>query len=267
MKIADSVTCQKSITYTDIRTSEKEARAFFDDFLAPILLKYHMSESNDDEVYEETKEVFENCAIRVGEPESYQYEFQLIRTRIRYFELIPDWEVQRIRDDMLPAWQKILNFRQEIIDWGMAGESKTYGQDKLDEMKEKYQECFDFMDDWANGRADAEGVLPHKDGHEHRELVKKYMKTCTDYAKEIENWGFEMSHELWRWKDGAEENFVSENYLWTDLSIPKDTPERAEQVARSKRIREFLVDELRENWRSLVWRQFHKMKFHQVRRI
>lgn len=267
--------CQSNITWTNITTSEREAKKFYETFLNQTLIAYKDSDNFDQDLYDDAKKTFEGCVYISGPTESYRYEFQLIRTRIRYFEIIPQWELARISDDMVDSWQHIVELRSNLTEWERTeGDVDLFTDETFEAHKKNYSDCLHFIRKWSQGKdfnetEDGEEKLPLTDGHKHRNYVKKNSEICTEAAKLTENWALEMAFNQWRWKANRTHDFNSSNYLYVNYTeFPKSDEEgRAEEKMKNVAIREFVMSDLRENWRMKVWREFHKLAFHQIRRI
>ena len=118
VKTSDQICIHHDIG-THVFTGARKAKDMFEDFMEPILneVKKHVSDS----VYEEKHTLMKNVIYRTGvnkdNPHKYHSFFCLwvfVRTRVRYFELMPHWEMERIADDAEKFWQPLVDFRNEL---------------------------------------------------------------------------------------------------------------------------------------------------------
>lgn len=98
IKTSDKI-CQKGITYNHFRLGLIDAEAMWNDFALALLKEYKNHESYNEQVYTEVYEVTKDAIYRTGKPHSFRCEFKWLMTRVRYFELIPNWEIERVKDD------------------------------------------------------------------------------------------------------------------------------------------------------------------------
>lgn len=87
-------------------------------------------------------------------------------------------------------------------------------------------------------------------------------KRCVKDSTEIEEWAFQLAFEHWGTTEFTwpKYNPVTKISYFGSDNYPKYKEFR-------KILREFTVEKLRDGWRRKVYRIFHQMKFHTVRRI
>ena len=76
-------------------------------FFEPLLEAYKASDAYDVDTYNSAFNDVWESVMALGEPHSFRCEFIWIITRVRYFEIIPTWELQRIHDDTQTHWDDI----------------------------------------------------------------------------------------------------------------------------------------------------------------
>lgn len=68
-----------------------------------------------------------DAMVGSGEHHSFRGEWSYLRERVRYFEIIPRWELARIKDDVGRFFEAITAFRQLRIDsHGVEDEAEGY---------------------------------------------------------------------------------------------------------------------------------------------
>lgn len=104
-------------------------------FLLPLLEAYKDHPEFNKETHDEAFEILIDSVYRTGSPHSYRCEFIWVITRVRYFEIIPTWEIERVRDDTNAYFDSILQFRSTLINDHKIKPEGLYSFAKLDEMK------------------------------------------------------------------------------------------------------------------------------------
>jgi hypothetical protein len=107
--------CQHGITSDAIRNGEKDAASMWFDFFLPILQEYENQPHFNQDIYDRAYKNLIESVYELGAPHSFRCEFIWIRTRVRYFEIIPTWEIERVRDDTIREFNKIVEFRNAIV--------------------------------------------------------------------------------------------------------------------------------------------------------
>jgi len=103
------------MTSTIIKKGEKDSTAMWEEFLTPIIDAYHSLENHSEKNHDDSKQLLFEAVMATGKPHSFRCEFVFLRTRVRYFELIPSWELERIADDSEKYFSNIVAFRNELI--------------------------------------------------------------------------------------------------------------------------------------------------------
>jgi hypothetical protein len=92
IKTSDQI-CLYGIDYKTIQEGERAADAMWNDFFRPLIESYKDHPEYNEDLFDEIfAEVFESVWA-VGKRHSFRCEFIFIRTRVRYFEIIPTWEI------------------------------------------------------------------------------------------------------------------------------------------------------------------------------
>lgn len=219
------------------------------DFALKLLRAYKKSDSYDEKVYEEVFQTCHEAIYKKGHPQSIRLEFIWFLTRVRYFELIPNWEIARVRDDTNTYFAQIEEFRNTLVQQHGVKAKGIYSDEKLSEMQAKKAAIVDFLQNWEN----ADDSVYDQDGEKHRRVIRAETRDLSREANRIYNWYFNMAYKQFKWKEGRPKDFVSANFLWSDPT--------------AKYVRPHLMSHSRLGWRRYVWRDLVKFNFHMKRRI
>lgn len=115
-------------------------------FLKPLLEAYKDHPDFDQDTYDEAYQVLIDSVYSTGAPHSYRCEFIWILTRVRYFEIIPTWEIERVRDDANEYFDGIVEFRHTLVTEHHVPAEGLYSVETLDEMKAKKHRLVTFLD-------------------------------------------------------------------------------------------------------------------------
>lgn len=211
IKTSDKI-CHHGITYRQLKDGLEGAEDMWNKFLLPLLEAYKEHPSYDKETYDQAYKILIDSVYRTGSPHSYRCEFIWILTRVRYFEIIPTWEIERVRDDANSYFEGILEFRHTLVTEHKVEAKGIYSVQKLDEMKAKKARIVEFLDNWS--RADPK--VFDKDGELHRRVIRSHTFDLSKEANEIYYWYFNMAFKQFKWKEGRPHDYVSSNYLWSD---------------------------------------------------
>lgn len=164
---------------------------------------------------------------------------------MRYFELIPNWEIHRVEDDIKKHFADIEVFRQKLLDFGVEPKG-IYSVDTLQEMRDKRDSLTEFLENWRLAR---DSVYDHG-AERQRNTLRELTSNAEDNATEIYKWHWKMAWRNFEWKDGKPHDLDKANFKWT----PKSRVARSELWAAR---RAFKKDA----------REMKKFNFHLRRRI
>lgn len=91
VKTSDQI-CLYGMTSTIIKDGEQAAKDMWFKFFLPIVEEYGKL-TDKKENYETKHELLKDMVYNTGHPHSFRCEFVFLRTRVRYFEIIPNWEL------------------------------------------------------------------------------------------------------------------------------------------------------------------------------
>jgi hypothetical protein len=168
---------------------------------------------------------------------------------VRYFEIIPTWELQRIHDDTDRYWNNIVNFRKELITTYKVPQTGIYDQATLLQMTDKKDRIRDLLARWAA----ADDTIYDSDGELHKKYLRQSTLDRSREANEIYYWYFNMAYQQFAWKTNAPRNFDSKNYNYSNQT--------------AKFVRAHATTHSRLDWRKIVWRDMVRLNFHLQRRI
>jgi hypothetical protein len=241
--------CHDGITWEQLKRGKAQSKAMWYEFFEPLLHDYQSSDGYDVEVHNAAFNDIWDSVMALGEPHSFRCEFIWIITRVRYFEIVPTWELQRIHDDTQDKWEEIKDHRQQLIDFGRDGD--LFSEETLIDMKRRKDNIREFLGKWIN----AEDEVFDADGELHRNTLRRLTKEHADEAFEIYKWHFQMGlTSIEKKDDEAELDWSSEktNHKWTDQT----------RLANS-----IVTSHSRLGFRKWVWRELIKLHFHTWRRI
>lgn len=186
VKTTDSDICEHGISLTQIKQGEKDSAEMWELFFLPIVQAYKRLPQYDEDVYNSAYKVFHEATYQTGEPHSFRCVFIWLRTRVRYFEIIPTWEIERIADNTRDYFIKIEEFRTELTTKYNVPATGIYSEEKLQDMRLLRDEQIAFLRAWALG---ADEVFD-QDGELHRKTLRGLTSEIAIKAKTIENWYF-----------------------------------------------------------------------------
>ena len=74
-----------------------------------------------------------------------------MRTRVRYFELLPSWEMERVADDTQTFWEHLVHFRSKLVDHpDRRGKAALYTQEEFEKHEKAKNDIIDFFNTWAD---------------------------------------------------------------------------------------------------------------------
>lgn len=248
--VTNSPTCHHGITFQQLLDGKRESVKIWTDFFEPRLNWYAEQEGHDASLLEEAKQTIWDSIMALGGPHSFRCEFIWLITRVRYFEIVPTWELARIKKDIQDNWDVIVANRQELLDFGNLQAEGIYSEETLQEFEANKDKTIQFMQDWI----DAKDNVWDGDGELHRLKLRSLTQKFADFSQEIYQWHFKMGCQAIEKKDpDAPINLTTkENYNWTDQTRAGNT------IARSTS---------RNTYRKWVWREMVKLNFHTWRRI
>jgi hypothetical protein len=190
--------CQKGLSFSQVKRGEQEATDMWLEFAKPLLEQYKKHSSYNEDTYAAAeKDLFESI-YATGAPHSFRCVYIWIRTRVRYFEIVPTWEIERISRDVQTYWNQIEDFRNALVnEWGVEA-TGIYSDEKLAEMKQYAEEEKAFLILWAAG----DDAVFDEDGELHRKKLKAWTGDLARKAKKVENWYFMMAFKQFVWKEG-----------------------------------------------------------------
>lgn len=207
--------CQRGLEFAQVKRGEAEATAMWLEFAKPILDQYKKHSSYKEDVYAAAEKDLYESIYATGAPHSFRCIYIWIRTRVRYFEIVPKWEIERIADDVRIEWDKIEAFRNELInDYGVEP-TGIYSEEKLAEMRGYAEEEIAFLRLWAAG----DDEVFDEDGELHRKKLKKWTSELARKAKKVENWYFMMAFKQFKWKEGRPHDLDTLNFLHKKGSV------------------------------------------------
>lgn len=242
--------CQRGLEYGQVKRGEKEATEMWTKFLLPLVTAYKKRADFDQALYDESYQVFIDATYKTGEPHSFRCTYIWIRTRVRYFEIIPTWELSRIAEDTEKYFMNIENFREELLTKYGVEATGLYSEEKLNEMRAYKDEQVKFLRAWALGSDE----IFDQDGELHRKTLRGLTYSIAMNAKKVENWYFMMAFNQFVWKDGHPHDFNPDNFKYKDGSIQNFVRPHARTHVRLE-------------WRKWCWREMVKLHFHTWRRI
>jgi len=149
------------------------------------------------------REELENAVINIGHPHSFRCEWLFIRTRVRFFEIIPTWELHRIHDDMENFWDSLILFRNTMkahVD--RRGDDALYSDELMNEMEDRKDAAREFLGDWIDPNGEDESLAHgHTGAHlnvydDDEELLRIKMRNNLAHHREemrlIYNWHQDM---------------------------------------------------------------------------
>jgi hypothetical protein len=206
--------CQYGIQYSDISNGEKEANKMWKDFMEPMLNAWDSLPNHDAALASQIRTDLYNLVMLEGQPHSYRLEWIFLRTRVRYFEIIPNWEIARVHDDAGTYFQEIEEFRSKLLsDFGIVADD-LYSEETLNEMRQKKDDIRAFLKAWENH----EDWVYDDDANRNRKKLKDLTRENSNKAKDIYNWHYNMVRKQMKWKSGKPHDMVSANYQWNDLT-------------------------------------------------
>jgi hypothetical protein len=248
VKIADKV-CLYGLSYKQIQANERAADAMWEDFFKPMLAEYKEHADFNQETYDSAyKNILESIWAH-GPAHSFRCEWIWMRTRVRYFEIVPTWELERIADDTQDEWDALVSFRNTLVnEHGIPAEG-IYADDYMNKMEELKNRIIAFMNKYAK----ADGEIYDTNGELHRLKLKDTLFDRATDAREIYQWHYLMAKKQLKWKEGRPHDLVSANYLWADPT--------------AKFVREHFMSYSREGFMMKIQRELEKLYFHTWRRI
>jgi len=241
--------CQKGITQQQLKSGLNGADDMWYKFARPLLDAYAKTEGYDVKLHQEVHDRLKDIIWNTGKPHSFRCEFKWILTRVRYFEIIPTWEIERVRDDTNRYWTNIVNFRKELLTTYKVPDTGIYSQQTFNEMKDRKDRITDLLTRWAA----ADDSVYDADGELHRNYLRQSTADRSRDANEIYYWYFNMAYQQFSWKAGAPKDFDSKNYNYSDKT--------------AKFVRSHATSNSRLEWRKFVWRDMVRFNFHFQRRI
>ena len=211
--VTSSQTCHHGISFQQLLDGKREAIKLWTDFFEPRLIWYEDNVGKDDTFQAAYDHIWESV-MALGGPHSFRCEFIWLITRVRYFEIIPTWELARIKKDIATNWDIIVANRQELLDFGNLAEEGIYSQETLNQFEKDKSDTEQFMQDWI----DAKDNVWDGDGELHRLQLRALTQKYADLSQKIYQWHFKMGCQAIQKKD---ENLpinitTKENYDWTD---------------------------------------------------
>lgn len=100
-----------------------------------------------DDVYSHVR----NIVLAKGGHQAFLLEWKFIKTRVRYFELIPNWEIERVRDEAGDMFPQIVELRNAMVNEHGVPATGLYSEDTLAEMTQKKDDLVAFLHAWING--------------------------------------------------------------------------------------------------------------------
>lgn len=168
-------------------------------FARPLLAAYAKTEGYDAALHQEVHDKLKDIIWNTGKPHSFRCEFKWILTRVRYFEIVPTWEIERVRDDTIKYWSEILTFRTELLTTYKVPAAGIYSPATLTEMTEKKDRIISLLTRWAS----ADDSVYDADGELHRNYLRQSTADQSRDANEIYYWYFNMAYQQFKWKAGA----------------------------------------------------------------
>jgi len=107
--------CLHGIEKPTIIQAEKDADAMWKEFFYPLLKEFKDHKDFTQEKYDSAYELIKNEVWNTGKAHSFRCEWKFIKDRVRYYELLPTWEIKRIHEDAESEFTKIVEFRQELL--------------------------------------------------------------------------------------------------------------------------------------------------------
>jgi hypothetical protein len=245
IKTGDQI-CQRGLEYSTISNGEKDSKAMWKDFFRPILRAYKKSDDFDQALYDEVYEAVYSQVYGKGEFQSFRLEFQFIRTRVRYFEIIPNWEIERVRDEAEEDFKIIVDFRNKLVNELGVEPTGMYSDETLAEMTKKKDELKHILGAWARGSDEVYDAGSERK----RNTLRKATSTGYQDASAIYQWHWGMAWDQMEWKEGKPHDMNSANFKWTPTS----------RVGRKH------YWEARRGYRNVA-REMKKFNFHLWRRI
>lgn len=238
--------CQNGIDYATIKKGESDAKAMWEDFFEPLLEQYKKSENFNQATYDEVRKVVGNTVYEKGEFQSFYLEWKFIRTRVRYFELIPNWEIERVRDDVKEHFVEVEAFRNQLVNELGVSPTGIYSEATLNEMRDRKDKLVLFLNNWVMGK----DVVYDHGAERQRNTLRALTAEAEDEATEIYKWHWKMAWRNWEWKEGMPHDLNKDHFKWTPKS----------RVARAQ------LFESRKGFKKDA-REMKKFNFHLKRRI
>lgn len=85
--------CKDGITYKQLQAGYRDSVKMHNFFQKVVEEYKEKSDEPDNDTYEEVKDLFYKRVYKHGKDESFRNEWTLFLSRVRYFEIIPKWEV------------------------------------------------------------------------------------------------------------------------------------------------------------------------------
>lgn len=99
-----SKVCQNGLEFHQIMDGVRSSTQMWFDFLVPLLEAYEKSDDYNKNVHEKAFRGLEDAVYATGKPHSFRCEYLWICTRVRYFEIVPTWEITRVARDTETQW-------------------------------------------------------------------------------------------------------------------------------------------------------------------
>lgn len=226
--------CHHGIDYNTFRQGLLDSEAMWHNFALPLLKQYQKSQHYDEDVHSEVFRHVKDAIFREGDYHSFKCEFKWFLNRVRYFELIPNWEINRVADDAEKYFKEITDFRTKMIeDFGVEA-TGVYAIEHVKEMEKKKDLIVDFLTRWEK----ADPSVYDADREKHRRTIRGSTGDLSKDAMDVYNWYFAMAYAQFKWKEGKPQDYVSTNYLWSDPA--------------ARYVRPIVMKDSREGWRSNV---------------
>ena len=227
----------------------KDASEMWFDFFLPLLQEYENHADFDQDVYGRAYSDIKESVYELGGPHSFRCEFLWVQKRVRYFELIPTWEIERVHDDTIREFEKIVEFRNALVaePYNVAAEG-IYSEEHMQNMRENKNEIVQFLSNWVSGID-----VVDDDEELHRKKLRTLTYDMSRKANEVTNWHFMMAFKQFDWKADHPHDFDSANFNYRNPTA---------KFARIQATRE-----VRLGFKRQVWRELVKFNFHFWRRI
>lgn len=192
----------------------------------PLLNEYKDHDSFDEKIHADSYGKLKNAMYTIGDPHSFRCEWLFIQSRVRYFELIPTWEIERVRDDFKDHFENIVSFRKELLekhpevlerdryesDYMHKKAVALYSQQKEDEMAEIVKDIRKFLEDWCK----AKPSVYDPDLELHRKKTRTELRKHVKTSQQLYDYYFLMGFMQFRWKEGKPHDFDSDNFNFRD---------------------------------------------------